>query len=84
MQTWKMKKENKTFSWQATLGVNSSVALGPIGEVWTTYSDVGDFRFGVIFAAAMENTYIMGPTKAFGLQVLYILYIPNILTLKLS
>ena len=45
--------------------------LGPDGEVWTTYSDINQYRFGIIFAADMNNTFGIGPTAAgFGREVL--------------
>ena len=44
--------------------------LGPNGEVWTTYSDIGTWRFGIIFATDMHNTYNLGVTAAhFGKEV---------------
>ena len=43
---------------------------GPDGEVWTTYSDIGRYRFGLIFAAGLTRPYAVGPTIAqFGPQV---------------
>jgi hypothetical protein len=37
--------------------------IGPIGEVWTTYSDIGPFRFGIVFAAEMKNWFSLKPSQ---------------------
>ncbi|XP_041370298.1 uncharacterized protein LOC121384124 [Gigantopelta aegis] len=39
---------------------------GPEGEVWTTYSQIGPFKFGLIFAANLTGNYSLGQTAAFG------------------
>ena len=38
--------------------------LGPKGEVWTTYSDISPFRFGIIFATELNETFKIGPVFA--------------------
>jgi len=38
--------------------------LGPEGEVWSTYSEVGGHRFGVIFATDMKKPYNITPAIA--------------------
>jgi len=40
--------------------------FGPHGEVWTTYSDISSHRFGIIFAAELNNSYTLNSTHAFG------------------
>ena len=32
---------------------------GPIGEVWTTFSQISKYTFGIILAADIKNTYFM-------------------------
>ncbi|ESO98846.1 hypothetical protein LOTGIDRAFT_231210 [Lottia gigantea] len=37
---------------------------GPEGEVWSTYSKIGEIYFGIILAANMSNVYSLTPFKA--------------------
>ncbi|KAK7471362.1 hypothetical protein BaRGS_00036000 [Batillaria attramentaria] len=47
--------------WQKAWGGN----IGPDGEVWTTYSQIGDrWTFGIILAADLRNTFNITPTDA--------------------
>ena len=49
--------------------------VGPTGEVWTTYSDIGRWRFGVIFSFELSHDFYIGPSDAgFGSQVCDIPY----------
>ncbi|XP_071096504.1 uncharacterized protein [Haliotis cracherodii] len=36
--------------------------VGPVGEVWTTYSNIQNFYFGIILAAAISNTFSLRPS----------------------
>ena len=33
--------------------------FGPDGEVWTTFSKINEYIFGIIFAADLKKTYYM-------------------------
>ena len=37
--------------------------FGPDGEVWTTYSKINQYTFGIILAADIKNTYYMTPAN---------------------
>jgi len=37
---------------------------GPEGEVWTTYSQISGFFFGIILGADLNNSYSIGPQEA--------------------
>ncbi|XP_046568794.1 uncharacterized protein LOC124277168 [Haliotis rubra] len=46
--------------------------LGPVGEVWTTYSNIQNFYFGIVLAAATTNTFSLRPSQAtFGDKLQY-------------
>ncbi|KAK6196067.1 hypothetical protein SNE40_001362 [Patella caerulea] len=45
---------------QMALGGN----VGPRGEVWTTYTNIGDFVFGLVLGTAMDADYSLSPTTA--------------------
>ena len=50
-------------------------SLGPNGMLWTTYSDIGLWRYGIIFSAALQSGYDLHPDDAgFGHQVCIITY----------
>jgi hypothetical protein len=34
---------------------------GPVGEAWSTYSQIGTIKFGIIFAADIKNSYFIDP-----------------------
>ena len=36
---------------------------GPQGEVWTTYSDIGQYRFGIVFAADLKQPFSLTPDQ---------------------
>lgn len=60
--TW----QHPAYIFQQAFGGN----IGPMGEVWTTYSDIGLSRFGIIFASELNQPYSIGPEQArFGSQV---------------
>ena len=49
--------------------------LGPNGMVWTTYSDIGVWRYGIVFSASLQSGYDLHPDDAgFGHQVCIIIY----------
>ena len=55
-------------------------SLGPNGMVWTTYSDIGVWRYGIIFSVALQSGYDLHPHDAgFGHQVCIITYYSFIL-----
>lgn len=33
--------------------------FGPIGEVWSTYSQISGYTFGILFAADIRGTYVI-------------------------
>ena len=37
---------------------------GPDGQVWTTYSQIGKWRFGIVLAAELKHGYVLTPEKA--------------------
>lgn len=51
---------------QCVLLLPQAAFSGFKGEVWSTYSDIGRWRFGIILAANMTHTDVMdlGPTSA--------------------
>ena len=53
-----------------TLG-SASDPIGPIGQVWSTYTEVGDYTFGIIFATEIQNSYNITPMEAFHTEVLF-------------
>lgn len=45
-------------------------AYGPNGEVWSTYTEIGNFTFGIIFAADIKLSYAILPEQmGFDVQV---------------
>lgn len=38
-------------------------AYGPVGEVWSTYSNVSRYVFGIVFAADVKNTFDVKPSN---------------------
>ena len=51
-----------------TLG-SASNPIGPIGQVWTTYTEIGEYAFGIIFATEIQNSYNITPMEAFYTEV---------------
>ncbi|KAI0227999.1 hypothetical protein LSAT2_021487 [Lamellibrachia satsuma] len=44
-------------------------SVGPVGQVWTTYSDIGSWRYGIIFSLELQRGYHIHPDEAgFGHQ----------------
>ncbi|CAH1778788.1 unnamed protein product [Owenia fusiformis] len=50
------------------IAINDQILMNawgnPIGEVWSTYSDIAGWRFGIILAAEMLQDYTIGPMAA--------------------
>ena len=36
--------------------------IGPKGEVWSTYSQIGQHVMGIVFAAGLNNTFDLKPS----------------------
>ena len=39
-------------------------STGPDGQVWTTFSQIGSFKFGIVLAAELKSAYSLTPEKA--------------------
>ena len=37
--------------------------VGPVGQVWSTFSVVSDIYFGIIFCGELENNYTITPAE---------------------
>lgn len=37
---------------------------GPDGQVWSTFSQIGDLKFGIVLAAELKQDYMLTPEKA--------------------
>ena len=39
-------------------------SAGADGQVWTTFSQIGPFKFGIVFASELKSAYSLTPEKA--------------------
>ena len=39
-------------------------SLGPTGELWTTYSEIGNYVFGIILGVGLATDYNLTPEEA--------------------